>query len=48
MTMLLLYFLQFVDDKLSRKILAQARMQQEELEEQHGVSRYMYSSIVVC
>ena len=30
-------WLQFVDDKLSRKILEQARQQQEELEEEYGV-----------
>lgn len=29
---------EFVDDKLSRKILQQARKQQEELEEEHGTS----------
>ncbi|KAL3889587.1 hypothetical protein ACJMK2_001923 [Sinanodonta woodiana] len=29
---------EFVDEKLSRKILEQARAQQEELEEEHGVS----------
>lgn len=31
--------LQFVDDKLSKKILDQARQQQEELEENHGAKR---------
>ncbi|KAJ8322334.1 hypothetical protein KUTeg_000805 [Tegillarca granosa] len=30
---------EFVDDKLSKKILEQARIQQEELEEEHGVRR---------
>ncbi|PVD32528.1 hypothetical protein C0Q70_07968 [Pomacea canaliculata] len=29
---------EYVDQKLSKKILAQARLQQEELEEEHGVS----------
>ncbi|CAI9739650.1 Hypothetical predicted protein [Octopus vulgaris] len=30
---------EFVDEKLSRKILEQARAQQEELEEEHGINK---------
>ena len=35
------FILQYVDDKLSKKILEQARLQQEELEEEHGITRYL-------
>ena len=34
-----LSFLQFVDEKLSRKILEQARLQQEELQAETGLAR---------
>ena len=35
-SIMLLYF-QYVDEKLSRKILEQARKQQEELQEEYGI-----------
>ncbi|XP_002735758.1 bystin-like [Saccoglossus kowalevskii] len=39
LTMFLIFEWLFVDDKLSRKILEQARQQQEELEAEHGVGK---------
>ena len=37
--MMCLIFFQFVDEKLSKKILDQARRQQADLEEEHGTAR---------
>ncbi|WAR16694.1 BYST-like protein [Mya arenaria] len=37
---------EFVDDKLSRKILEQARQQQEDLEEEHGIQRRTLADII--
>ena len=40
-SMILIILFQFVDDKISRKILSEARKQQEQLIEEIGIDRFV-------